>query len=75
MKAKCLTNRSGYAHFLTVGKMYEILDIQESMFKGDYYVVCKGDDGFGVTCPLYRFDITKEQAEAYVIKHHADWGD
>ncbi len=76
MKAKCITNRSGYEYDLVVGKEYEILDIQDSIFAGDYYVIAKLDENSTnktASTHLYRFDITKEQAEAYVIENHSDW--
>ena len=76
MKTKCVTNRSGYEHFLTVGEKYKVLDIQDGIFGGDYYVTVEIPNSTKpgrATALLHRFDITKEQAEAYVVKHHSDW--
>jgi hypothetical protein len=73
MKATCTTNRSGYEYDLTEGKEYEVLDIQDSIWPGAYYIQVMGDRGRKAFCHLYRFDVTKEQAEAYVVEHHSDW--
>ena len=66
MQTICTTNRSGYEHSLQLGQSYEVVDIQDGIFAGDYYV--KVDIGGGKTASalLYRFDIPKEVAEAYV---------
>ena len=73
MKAKCINLRGGYEHILKIGKEYEITDIQDGIFSGDYYVIGIGEDGKKFTCYFWRFNITKEFAEEYVQIHHADW--
>ena len=73
MRVKCKTNRSGYEYILTEGEEYEITDIQDAIFAGDYYVLGITDGGQKFICHLHRFDISKETAEEYVQEHHADW--
>ena len=65
-KRKCKNNRNGYKHVLENNKHYQILDIQDSIFAGSYYVTVKGEEESTPTCHLERFDITKEEAVAYV---------
>ena len=57
MNVECVAPR-GYEYHLTKGKIYEVLDICEGMFAGDYYVTVQGD-GRKVSAHHYRFDITK----------------
>ena len=75
MKTKCVCLRSGYEHVLTLGETYEVLDVQDGIFPGDYYVTVEGDNDKRATALLYRFDMPKEDAEAYVVKYHSDWRD
>ena len=75
MKTKCVCLRNGYEHVLTLGSEYEVLDIQDGIFPGDYYVMVEGDNGKKATALLYRFDMSKEDAEAYVVEYHSDWRD
>ena len=67
---RCVTNRSGYERSLVIGDLYLLLDIQDGIFPGDYYVIVELPDGKTVTTLLNRFDITKEQAAAYVKAEH-----
>ncbi len=72
-KAECTTPDHGYEHILKKGEFYEITDIQDAIFAGDYYIIGKNNEGKGFSCHLYRFAITKEFAEDYVLQHHLDW--
>ena len=73
MKALCVTPDHGYQYVLTKGKEYDVLDIQDGTFPQDYYISVMGDTGRVVWCLLYRFNVTREAAEEYVVTHHADW--
>lgn len=66
MKLKCVTNDHGYEHKLVEGKEYEVLDIREGTFPGDHYIVVDIGGGKKATTLRYRFDITKEEADAYM---------
>lgn len=65
-KVKCVVLRDGYEYHLTKGKEYEVLDICEGMFAGDYYVTVKGDKDRKTTGHYWRFGITKEQCKEYI---------
>lgn len=66
MKTKCTTNFSGYEHSLTVGQEYEIKDICEGIFSGDYYISVDIGEGKTATAYNWRFDMTKEQCQKYI---------
>lgn len=68
MKTNCITNRSGYEHVLKIGEEYEILDICEGIFAGDHYVTVGLENGKKATALLYRFDLSKEEADTYIKK-------
>lgn len=72
MKYKCVSNR-GYERLLVEGKKYKVVDIQDGLFAGDYYVIVLGDNDKEASCHHWRFDISKETCEKYVLKHHLDW--
>ena len=71
MKTKCVNSRD-YATLLTSGKEYEVIDIQEGIFAGTYYVTVIGDNGGEVSGHYWRFDITKDQAHDYAKAHYED---
>lgn len=66
MYATCLNNRSGYEHSLVIGKVYDVLDIQEAIFAGEYYATVDIGNGKTASTHLYRFDITKQVAKQYI---------
>ena len=72
MLTKCVTNRSGYEYTLEVGKEYTVLDIQDGIFGGDYYVKVDRGEGKTATALLHRFNITKEIAEKYVSDKYGE---
>lgn len=65
--AVCKTNLSGYEGLLEIGKKYKVLDIQDAIFFGDYYVRVALENGKTAQTHLRRFKITKEEAEAHVV--------
>ena len=73
MKAVFTSKRGDYLSNATVGKEYEITDIQDGIFAGDYYAIFIGDNGKESSCYYWRFNIPREVAEAYVVEHHLDW--
>lgn len=66
MKTKCVTNRSGYEHSLKIGEEYEILDVCEGIFQGDHYITVDLGNGKKASALLYRFDLSKEEADTYI---------
>lgn len=71
MKLKCIAPDHGYQYSLKAGKEYEIADIQNGLFPNEYYIIvdkAHTENGKGITCHHYRFDITKEQCKEYVQK-------
>lgn len=59
MKLRCVSN-NGYENNLGVGKEYKIVDIQEGIFEGRYYIIGIGNNNKEFTCYYWRFDIDED---------------
>ena len=58
MKVKCIRNDNGFNRFLTIGKIYEIVEI----FPPDSAYVLLHDKGKGMA-PINYFDVIKEEKQ------------
>jgi len=58
-KAKC-TDSSGYVYKLTEGKVYDILEEQEGIFKKNPYYIFIDDNGKKAASHKHRFEKIEE---------------
>lgn len=69
MKIKCVAARS-YDGKLIEGKEYEVFDMCDGIFSGDYYITVIGESGKKVSGHFWRFDISKEQVKEFIANNN-----